>query len=189
MPRPHSNPPASDSSRSELSSGSGPEEDDRYVVVNGRRWRRTDPAIPDQLRSQLVAELMSARRAVKDATDEDERRLARDRVQDAKVALGERGEKWWEDSTPDGRATRIAATARALLRHRRPGATICPSEIARVIGGDQWRRRSAEVREAVLAMAVGSELEVRQRHEPVDPVPAPRGPIRLALPRGAGEGP
>ena len=59
--------------------------DGRYLVVDGRRWRATDPGIPETLRAELVAELMAARRI-----------QARARVQDAKVALGERGEPWWE---------------------------------------------------------------------------------------------
>jgi hypothetical protein len=45
---------------------------------------------------------MSARRAVRDACgDEGKIRAARDRVQAAKVALGERGPVWWSDGTPD----------------------------------------------------------------------------------------
>ncbi|MCW2621243.1 MAG: hypothetical protein JWL64_845, partial [Frankiales bacterium] len=62
-------------------------DDGRYLIVDGRRWRATDPAIPDALRKELVAELMSARRGVRDDPAE-----ARPRVQDAKIALGERGE-------------------------------------------------------------------------------------------------
>ena len=73
--------------------------DGHYVIIDGRRWRATDPNLPESRRKELVRELMSARSAVgwakrrKDATAE---RAARDRVQAAKVALGERGPKWWE---------------------------------------------------------------------------------------------
>ena len=73
--------------------------DGRYIVVDGRRWRASDPRLPDERRQELVNELMSARRAVaaarRDADSEAERR-ARDRVHAAKVALGERGTPWWE---------------------------------------------------------------------------------------------
>ena len=65
--------------------------DGRYLIVSGRRWRATDPAIPEPLRQELVNELMAARRLVRSDPD-----TARPRVQDAKVALGERGEPWWE---------------------------------------------------------------------------------------------
>lgn len=73
--------------------------DGRYVIIDGRRWRATDPSIPEERRQELVGELMSARRAVgaaKRAGDEEAERAARDRVHAAKVALGERGPPWWE---------------------------------------------------------------------------------------------
>lgn len=72
--------------------------DGRYIVVDGRRWRASDPGLPEERRSELVAELMSARRAVgaaKRAADADAERAARARVHAAKVALGERGTPWW----------------------------------------------------------------------------------------------
>jgi len=82
-------------------SSDGPERtpDGRYIIVDGRRWRATDPSIPEERRQELVNELMSARRAVgaaKRADDEEAEREARARVHAAKVALGERGPKWWE---------------------------------------------------------------------------------------------
>lgn len=67
--------------------------DGRFVVVAGRRWRASDPSIPDPLRAELVAELLAARREVRAAAgDPDRIAAARRRVGDAKVALGERGE-------------------------------------------------------------------------------------------------
>ena len=74
-------------------------EDGHYVVIDGRRWRATDPNLPEERRQELVNELMSARRAVgaaKRGGDAAAERAARDRVHAAKVALGERGEPWWE---------------------------------------------------------------------------------------------
>lgn len=71
----------------------------RYVLIDGRRWRATDPDIPEAERVRLVGELMSARRDVGHALragDEEAERAARARVHAAKVALGERGERWWE---------------------------------------------------------------------------------------------
>ena len=148
--------------------------DGRYIVVDGRRWRASDPGIPDQLRQQLVAELMSARRAVR-----DEGAAARARVQDAKVALGERGEPWWEEATPQGRADRLAAATRALLRHRRPEATICPSDIARIVGGDRWRAVLDEARSTIAVLRRAGTVRVTQRGRDVDPDTA-RGPVRVA---------
>jgi hypothetical protein len=79
--------------------------DGRYIIVDGRRWRASDPRIPEERRQELVDELMSARRAVaaaKRADDAHAERAARDRVHAAKVALGERGQPWWE---PGGERT------------------------------------------------------------------------------------
>jgi hypothetical protein len=73
--------------------------DGRWIVVDGRRWRATDPSIPEDVRKALVSELMSARSAVgwaKRKKDPVAERAARDRVHAAKVALGERGPKWWD---------------------------------------------------------------------------------------------
>ncbi len=73
-------------------------EDGRYVLIDGRRWRASDPSLSEARRLELVKELMSARRAVgaaKRSGDESAEREARCRVHAAKVALGERGEPWW----------------------------------------------------------------------------------------------
>jgi hypothetical protein len=80
--------------------------DGRYFVAKGRLWRRTDPALPEEARRAAVKALMRARRAVRDATDEDGTRAARAAVDAAKRELGERGPVWWEDGAPDegGRA-------------------------------------------------------------------------------------
>ena len=72
--------------------------DGRHIVVDGRRWRASDPGLPEERRQALVSELMAARRAVgaaKRAGDAVAERAARDRVHAAKVALGERGTPWW----------------------------------------------------------------------------------------------
>lgn len=76
--------------------------DGRYFVVRGRLWRMSDPSLPVERREALVRELMSARRAVRDARGDPEAlRAARARVHDAKLALGERGDPWWTDGAPD----------------------------------------------------------------------------------------
>lgn len=76
--------------------------DGRYIVVRGRLWRTSNPHLPEDERKRLVSELMSARRSVKDAAgDPDRLRTARDAVDAAKVALGERGAVWWSDGAPD----------------------------------------------------------------------------------------
>ncbi|MCJ2053776.1 hypothetical protein [Methylobacterium sp. J-070] len=84
--------------------------DRRYIVVRGRLWRSANPALPPERRDDLVARLMAARRAVRDAkAAEREGRVdaaarlaaARAEVDAAKTALGERGPVWWSDGAPD----------------------------------------------------------------------------------------
>ncbi|HEY2684617.1 MAG TPA: hypothetical protein VGI93_13965 [Steroidobacteraceae bacterium] len=78
-----------------------PTPDRRYFVVRGRLWRLSNPFLDDSTHSQLVRDLMSARRAVRDAKDPMQRIEARGRVDAAKRALGERGDPWWSDGAPD----------------------------------------------------------------------------------------
>ncbi|MEV7450073.1 hypothetical protein ACFW20_27845 [Streptomyces nigra] len=80
--------------------------DGHHVVIDGRKWRATDPSLPEETAARLRKHLMSARRAVRSATtanDEQAEREARARVQRAKVALGERGAPWWEQSEEERR--------------------------------------------------------------------------------------
>jgi hypothetical protein len=79
-------------------------EDGHFVVVAGRRWRATDPAIPEDVAAVLRKALMSARRDVGAALRAGaDPAPARVRVQAAKVALGERGTPWWEQSLDERR--------------------------------------------------------------------------------------
>lgn len=75
--------------------------DGRYFVVRGRLWRMSDPRLAPEKREALVGDLMSARRAKRDAPDDTAREAARRRVDAAKRALGERGPVWWNDNAPD----------------------------------------------------------------------------------------
>lgn len=150
--------------------------DGRHIVVDGRRWRATDPGIPENLRQELVSELMEARRGVRSRAAD-----ARRRVQDAKVALGERGAPWWEPPDDNAVHERSAATIRALLR-RRNGATICPSDVARVVGGESWRRWMNAVREAAAGLARKGEVVITQKGKPID-IYSASGPVRIAFPK------
>ncbi|WP_028958923.1 hypothetical protein [Streptomyces sp. UNC401CLCol] len=80
--------------------------DGRHVVIRGRKWRATDPSVPEETAARLRRHLMAARRAVHSATtadDEQAERAARSRVNRAKIALGERGAPWWEQSDEERR--------------------------------------------------------------------------------------
>ena len=78
--------------------------DGRYIVVNGRLWRSSNPNLSESRRATLTKELMAARRGVAKALKAKDKRLlkqARAAVGSAKVSLGERGRVWWSDGAPD----------------------------------------------------------------------------------------
>ena len=82
-------------------------DDGRFVVVDGRRWRTADPALPEDVRERLLHHLGVGRSGVRTATkagDDDAVAAARSRVQLAKTGLGERGTAWWEQSDDERRA-------------------------------------------------------------------------------------
>jgi hypothetical protein len=66
-----------------------------------------------------------------------------------------------------------------LLERRAPGATICPSDAARALGGDEGFRPLMDlVRDAARDLVADGAIDVTQRGAPVD-LDAARGPIRL----------
>jgi hypothetical protein len=94
----------------------GHTDDGRFVVVDGRRWRTADPALPDDVRARLLHHLGVARSGVRTARladDEGAVAVARARVQLAKTGLGERGEPWWEQDD-DARRARWEAALQEL---------------------------------------------------------------------------
>lgn len=154
----------------------------RWIVVDGRRWRAADPAIPERFRQELVDELMDARRAVgagKRSGDDGAVADARARVQQAKVALGERGEPWWEEPSAAGARERLTAAVLALACHRAPDRTICPSDAARAIGGERWRDRMDDARSVARALARDGRVEISQRGAVLDPDADWSGPVRI----------
>ncbi len=78
---------------------------------------------------------------------------------------------------------RIAAAIFALLAARAADGTICPSEVARALAGDEpaWRALMPEVRRVAAALAQAGSLRVTQLGDEVDALAA-RGPIRLGRP-------
>lgn len=71
-----------------------------------------------------------------------------------------------------------------LLDARPAGATICPSEAAKALGGD-WRSRMEPARAAARRLVGAGRVEITQGGRVVDPSTA-RGPIRIRRARGAG---
>ncbi len=98
-------------------------DDERWLVIDGRRWRRTDPALPPETAAALTSHLGRARSAVGAASrrdDADAVSAARRRVDLAKHGLGERGDYWWELSEAHRR--RRAVEALAELERLAPSA-------------------------------------------------------------------
>lgn len=126
---------------------------------------------------------MAARRAVATGQrtgDDAAVARARHRVQDAKVALGERGAPWWEPVDRSALAERLAAAMRALLHGRDPGSTICPSEAARVAGGVEWRDHMDRARTVAFSLQADGVVEVRSAGARVPSPDQARGPLRIA---------
>jgi Protein of unknown function (DUF3253) len=77
----------------------------------------------------------------------------------------------------------IADAIVALTAARDPGRTICPSEAARALAGEngRWRELMPSVRRVAGALAEHGALRVSQRGREVDAA-AVRGPIRVSRP-------
>ena len=67
---------------------------------------------------------------------------------------------------------------RDLLAERARDATICPSEAARRVGGEDWRPLMEPARRAARRLVAAGEIEITQKGRVVDPSTA-KGTIRL----------
>jgi hypothetical protein len=79
----------------------------------------------------------------------------------------------------------LDAAILGLLADRDASSTICPSEAARLVGGEQWRDLMEPARAAARRLVERGEVVITQRGVVVDPSTA-KGPIRirLAIPPG-----
>lgn len=73
---------------------------------------------------------------------------------------------------------RLEHAIETLLDARPRGATICPSEAARAVGGDDWRTLMEPARRAARRLVAADRIEIAQGGRTVDPSTA-KGPIRL----------
>ncbi|ROR92442.1 DUF2256 and DUF3253 domain-containing protein [Nocardioides aurantiacus] len=76
---------------------------------------------------------------------------------------------------------RLEASILDLLGSRKGGATICPSEAARRVGGedeDAWRELMEPARRAARRLVAAGEVEITQGGKVVDPSTA-KGAIRI----------
>lgn len=69
----------------------------------------------------------------------------------------------------------------ALLAQRGPGKSICPSEAARAVDAQGWRRLLGQARATAVGLARAGRLVITRHGKPVDP-DAFKGVYRLRLP-------
>lgn len=67
-----------------------------------------------------------------------------------------------------------------LLEAQPAGTSICPSAVARSVGGDDWRDLMEPTRAAARRLVAEGAVEITQAGRVVDPSTA-RGPIRIRL--------
>ena len=97
------------------------------------------------------------------ARDWDDVRWCSDRCRGAKVSATD---------------TALETSIRELLAARGAGKTICPSEAARAVGGEDWRPLMEPARAAARRLVAAGEVEITQGGTVVDPSTA-KGPIRI----------
>lgn len=73
---------------------------------------------------------------------------------------------------------RLEECIRELLAARAATATICPSEAARAVGGEDWRGLMEPARRAARRLVTAGEVEITQGGHVVDPSTA-KGPLRI----------
>ena len=73
----------------------------------------------------------------------------------------------------------LRAAILELARKRGPAKTICPSDAARAVGGDDWRDLMERARDVARTLARAGEVEITQRGKVLDPDATWRGPIRI----------
>lgn len=74
---------------------------------------------------------------------------------------------------------RLRTAILELARGRGPEKTICPSDAARAVGGEDWRELMDQARDIARELARAGDVEITQRGEVLDPDAAWRGPIRI----------
>lgn len=74
---------------------------------------------------------------------------------------------------------RLSSGIRALAEHRGPRSSICPSDAARAVGGDNWRELMADAYAVARELAKDGSIEITQGGRPLDPDGDWRGPIRI----------
>lgn len=93
-----------------------------------------------------------------------------DQVKVCSEACRRRGLTPTDQAVEEGIRVKLASRARS--------SSICPSEVAREVGGDDWSQLMEPVRMAARRLVAAGEVEITQGGRVVDPSTA-RGPIRI----------
>ncbi|KUI39088.1 DUF3253 domain-containing protein [Mycobacterium sp. GA-2829] len=79
--------------------------------------------------------------------------------------------------------TELRTAILRMARDRGPSSSICPSDAARAVGGEQWRDLMDDARDTARELARAGEVEITQKGEVVDPDTTWKGPIRIRIRR------
>ncbi|TQM57499.1 DUF2256 and DUF3253 domain-containing protein [Humibacillus xanthopallidus] len=94
--------------------------------------------------------------------------------------------RWCSDSCRKHGLTQVDLqlqdSLEALLDARAVDASVCPSEAARAVGGDDWRELMEPARMAARRLVATGVAQITQGGQVIDPDHA-KGPIRVRRPR------
>jgi hypothetical protein len=76
-------------------------------------------------------------------------------------------------------AQRLRQAILTMARARGPSSSICPSDAARAVGGENWRDLMGQARDTARELARAGDVEITQGGEVLDPDATWRGPIRI----------
>jgi hypothetical protein len=76
---------------------------------------------------------------------------------------------------------RLARTILALTRERGPDSSICPSDAARAVGGENWRELMARTRAVARELAREGHVAVTSRGRVLSPDGTWHGPVRIRV--------
>ena len=74
----------------------------------------------------------------------------------------------------------IPQTILSIATERGPEKSTCPSEVARALFPNDWRKHMQEVRDAAIDLQKQGKVAITQKGEPVD-VDNIKGPIRIKI--------
>ncbi len=92
---------------------------------------------------------------------------------------------WWQgprDSSSLEKVTqqsKLRASILEMARERGPSKSICPSDAARAVGGDNWRDLMDQARDIARELARDGEVVITQGDDVLDPDATWRGPVRI----------